>query len=923
MTKLCRHAAFICSITCMLLLSATQTVLATHIRAGDLVARRLPGASLTYEFTVTIYTDDEGVPPDEEIEIFFGDGSPSRMIRRTAFRPIGNLTTENIYRTTYTFAGPGEFNVGVVIRNRNAGVVNIPNSVNTAFAVQSTFLISPFLGLNSSPILTNPPVDFLACSRRRFKHNPGAFDPDGDSLSYRFTISKKSLNQNVDIYYPLNQVPGINATTEAGDQPATLTLDPITGDLVWDAPLQPGEYNVAFYVDEWRNGIRIGSVNRDMQIIVRECINQPPRFVNRAKDTCVIAGALVEDLIVASDPDRNGVAIFGTGQLFSLVPPSNRATLDSIRSQPPLGTARSIFRWQTTCNDVSRQVYIATFITRDFPNPLRNQLADFLTYRIRVIGPPPDLQQAVYNPETRSITLSWANYVCPNANNMLVYRRIGTSGWNPGPCETGIPESAGYELVGRVDPATGRFIDNNGGRGMQPGITYCYRIFATFPEPKGGESIASREVCVTVQTNAPLITNVSVERTARTEGEIFVRWVKPIGITPERFPRPWTYQVARAEGFGTTANLVLLPRTFAENDTSFTDTNLDTENRVYNYRVYFFSAGRLIDSSAVASSVRLNAQPAAGAITLTWNAQVPWNNNSPRFRRHLIFRERLTQRGTFDLIDSVDVNASGFTYTDRGRFQNQPLQERERYCYYVITRGTYDNPNVFEPLLNKSQIICSTLRDTTAPCPPVLSLQPLDCERFNPRAPSTCTDSVYQNELTWQPNLNPPCDTQIAGYNLYFAPFEGDTLRILRRNIRATKFIHEQINNVAGCYAVTALDSAGNESRFSNIVCNDNCPYYELPNVFTPDGDGTNDTFRPTVCPRFVERVEFRVFNRWGRLVYESDNDIFINWRGVSNSGAKLPAGVYYYEAVVFFRRLNRRESRQTLKGWVQIILRE
>ncbi|MCS6967897.1 MAG: gliding motility-associated C-terminal domain-containing protein [Cytophagales bacterium] len=898
-----------------------SSVQATHIRAGDIIARRLPGTSLTYEFTVTIYTDDEGVPPDEEIEMFFGDGSPSRMVRRTAFRPIGNLTTENIYRTVYTFAGPGEFNVGVVIRNRNAGIVNIPNSVNTAFAIQSTFLISPFLGLNSSPILTNPPVDFLACSRRRFRHNPGAFDPDGDSLSYRFTISKKSLNQNVDIYYPLHRVPGIDATTEDGSRPATLTLDPITGDLIWDAPLQPGEYNVAFFVDEWRNGIRIGSVNRDMQIIVRECVNQPPRFTNREKDTCVVAGALVQDLITANDPDRNRMSIFGTGQVFNLTPPSNRATLDSLPS--PAGVARSLFRWQTTCNDVSRQVYVATFIVRDFPNPIRNQLADFLTYRIRVIGPAPILQQPVYNPATRSATLTWNNYVCPNASTMLVFRRVGPSGWRPGPCETGIPASAGYELVGRVDPTTGRFIDTNGGRGLQPGITYCYRIYAIFPEPKGGESIASQEVCITVQTNAPLITNVSVERTATTNGEIFVRWIKPIGITPERFPRPWTYQVARAEGLGTTTNFTRLPQLFAENDTFFTDRNLDTENRVYNYRVYFFSQGRLIDSSAVASSVRLSVRSSASSITLTWNAQVPWNNNSTRFRRHLIYRERLSQRGTFDLIDSVDVITNGFTYTDRGRFQNQPLRERELYCYYVTTRGTYENSNVFEPLLNKSQIACAVLRDTTAPCPPTLSLAPLDCSKFNPRDPATCSDSIYENELSWKPNLAPPCDKEIAGYNLYFAPFEDDTLRILRRNIVSTTFIHQQINSVAGCYAVTALDSAGNESRLSNVVCNDNCPFYELPNVFTPNGDGKNDTFRPLVCPRFVERVEFRVYNRWGGLVYESNDDIFINWRGVSRSGARLPAGVYYYEAVVTFRRLNRQASQQILKGWVQIILQE
>ena len=906
------------------LLCLVQTARATHIRAGDITARRLPGTSLSYEFTIVIYTDDAGITPDESVEIFFGDGSPSRMVPRVSQRGVGNSTTENIYRITYTFAGPGEFPVGVVIVNRNLNVLNIPNSVNTPFAIQSTFLISPFLGLNSAPILTNPPVDFLACVGRKFKHNPGAFDPEGDSLSYRFVVSRRGLRRNIEPYYEVNRIPSIDAQTEDRRGPATLTLNPITGDLVWDAPAQPGQYNVAFIVDEWRNGILIGSVNRDMQILVNDCPTNrnPPQITSRALDTCVVAGAELRSVVTATDADRNRIQITGFGAPFQLVAPSNRAQLDTVGQNFAPGQARATFSWPTTCNDVRQQIYTATFRARDAIN---NPLADFLTWRIRVIGPPPEGLAAVLNNQTRAATVNWQGYLCAigaraprGADSMTVYRRQGSSAWQPGRCETGIPASAGYSVVGRVPIGQTNFLDNNNNAGLQPGVTYCYRLVANYAD--GSLSVASREFCITSRSNAPLIINVSVVGTAPQNGQMFVRWVKPIGLVVNDFPRPWTYQVSRATGFSGTAGLVRLPQVFAENDTSFTDQQLNTTGLVYNYRIYFFSQGRLVDSSAVASSVRLTATPGIRTVNLAWQAQTPWDNNSARFRRHLIYRERVTQRGTFDLIDSVDVTVNGSRYVDRGTFQNQPLQERVQYCYYVTTRGTYSNANIREPLLNDSQRACATSRDVTPPCQVAdLRLERLDCARLLADN-SNCNDNTYRVNLNWQPNFGANCDRDVVAYNLYFAEYEGDTLTLLARGLTTPSFVHQRTNSVAGCYAVTALDSEGNESPRSAPICNDNCPQYVLPNVITPNGDGRNDLFRPIGCPRFVRSVLFRVRNRWGQLVYESTDDVLLNWRGVRNDGSELPAGTYYYEAIVTFNRLSRTDETRTITGWVQII---
>lgn len=84
---------------------------------------------------------------------------------------------------------------------------------------------------------------------------------------------------------------------------------------------------------------------------------------------------------------------------------------------------------------------------------------------------------------------------------------------------------------------------------------------------------------------------------------------------------------------------------------------------------------------------------------------------------------------------------------------------------------------------------------------------------------------------------------------------------------------------MAGCYVVTAFDNLGNESTKSNFVCVENCPIYELPNAFTPNGDGSNDLYTPIIPYQFVNRIEMEIFNQWGDKVFETA-DPDINWDG-------------------------------------------
>jgi len=103
----------------------------------------------------------------------------------------------------------------------------------------------------------------------------------------------------------------------------------------------------------------------------------------------------------------------------------------------------------------------------------------------------------------------------------------------------------------------------------------------------------------------------------------------------------------------------------------------------------------------------------------------------------------------------------------------------------------------------------------------------------------------------------------------------------------------------------------------SNIICLENCPTYELPNVFTPNGDNNNDFFIPFPY-RQVESIDLKIYDRWGVLVFET-TDPDIMWDGRDrNSGKLCTDGVYYYTCRVNEIRLQGIVPRQ-LKGFVHL----
>jgi gliding motility-associated-like protein len=68
----------------------------------------------------------------------------------------------------------------------------------------------------------------------------------------------------------------------------------------------------------------------------------------------------------------------------------------------------------------------------------------------------------------------------------------------------------------------------------------------------------------------------------------------------------------------------------------------------------------------------------------------------------------------------------------------------------------------------------------------------------------------------------------------------------------------------------------------------------EVPNVFTPNGDGTNDLFFLNIAN--ISKVHMTIHDRWGNLVYDLTNEKGnVEWDGNNQKGKAVPDGVYMY----------------------------
>lgn len=120
--------------------------------------------------------------------------------------------------------------------------------------------------------------------------------------------------------------------------------------------------------------------------------------------------------------------------------------------------------------------------------------------------------------------------------------------------------------------------------------------------------------------------------------------------------------------------------------------------------------------------------------------------------------------------------------------------------------------------------------------------------------------------------------------------------------------------------SVSVIDACGQSIASGIIPVYNQCPCV-IPNVITMNGDDVNDEFIIRNIEDY-DRVNVQIFNRWGNLVFESE-DYQNDWKGYDKSGKQLEAGVYTYVVTPESDKYeydDQEKTRYTAHGFVHIV---
>jgi gliding motility-associated-like protein len=160
-------------------------------------------------------------------------------------------------------------------------------------------------------------------------------------------------------------------------------------------------------------------------------------------------------------------------------------------------------------------------------------------------------------------------------------------------------------------------------------------------------------------------------------------------------------------------------------------------------------------------------------------------------------------------------------------------------------------------------------------------------------------DSIFVNVSFIDPSLvlanaSPNITTVGGTVTLYGSPSGLDSYSWSPANGLSDPTMQQTnaVVNQTTIYTLTVTDGACTRSdttevKIYEVICDD--PYVFIPNAFSPNGDNENDVLY--VRGIWIEKMIFRIFDRWGELVFES-TEVANGWDG-SFRGKKLDPDVY------------------------------
>lgn len=263
----------------VLLLTALRAG-ATHFSGGEIYWTCL--GNNQYRITLMVYRDCAGIDVDPTVTLQLTSpcGNTSMTVAHTGPTEISQLCGAQLPNSTcnggplpgiqqFTYTGVitlapcNSWTISYTNIYRNNAIINLqnPGTQRTYIRAVVNTLVNP---CNDSPQFSNTAIPYV-CMGYPITYSFGAWDPEGDSLSYEL-INAMGLNGN--------PIPYVNPYTFSDPIPG-ITLNPTTGEVNFTLNLQ-GNWVVVVRVNHWVNGVLVGSVMRDMQFVAYPCANDPP-----------------------------------------------------------------------------------------------------------------------------------------------------------------------------------------------------------------------------------------------------------------------------------------------------------------------------------------------------------------------------------------------------------------------------------------------------------------------------------------------------------------------------------------------------------------------------------------------------------------------------------------------------------------------
>lgn len=545
---------------------------------------------------------------------------------------------------------------------RNTTITNLASPDLTGMGFYHE-LADPALA-NSSPVFNSAPLPYI-CAGQYFNFNFEATDADGDQLVYELSnplAGGHTFNFSPNPFSsPLGSTGGQNLAPEPAPytdatwasgfslsnicaSATPITIDPQTG-IVEGIPDQIGFYAMAVTVREFRNGVQIGLVRREIEFTVIPCASNtspdldPEIIIPTSNQITIYAGDTLCFTVSAGDADGDSVFLKATGDIFAqsastqLDPPyaswTDVSGIDSIGSQ---------FCWYTSCSQRSDSLLRLTIEVSDNGCPLPKR--ELLRFRIRllpvpVINPPNFLCLEMSDSNTVKLTRAPQPEIIPRYFDRFILLRS-------------IDGSPFSEIGTYSDPAQEIYMDSVALQNNVRDYCYCMKGVNTC----GEEGFLSDTICTLSSRNRDLnyIESVSVDSKNR------------ISVTWEDFPDgQYGIYILERKMNEPGSRFEEITRLTGYTDYIWYDEDVFTDRYSYCYRMRNINyCGNESPYSNEGCSILLQGDDSQFSNSLRWNEYREWKGEVEAYRI-----ERNANLDENNLVPLLDLNALRRDFEDR------------------------------------------------------------------------------------------------------------------------------------------------------------------------------------------------------------------------------------------------------------------